>query len=268
MFTKVRIYPYRMASQSAGALAEALRSLDIDARRVRSSGIYRPRPRHLIVNWGSSDMPNWYTLAAGAAMLNKLPYVRNASEKGRTFELLSSSGCPVVPFTSRRDVAAEWLANRYYGGNLNAVVCRTLTRANSGRGIVLAKTPEELVPAPLYTRYVPKVKEFRVHVFADRGMIDVQEKRKINGFTETEGINKYIRNHPNGWVFCRENVEVPPEVVNVAERAVLALHLDFGAVDLGWHPEYGTYIYEVNTAPGLEGQTLTNYAQTIRSLLV
>jgi hypothetical protein len=95
-------------------------------------------------------------------------------------------------------------------------------------------------------------------------MIDAQEKRKVEGFGGLTNANTYIRNHPNGWVFCREEVVIPPEVIQLAEESVLRMRLDFGAVDIGWHPEFGVALYEINTAPGLEGQTLTNYANTIR----
>ncbi len=43
--------------------------------------------------------------------------------------------------------------------------------------------------------------------------------------------------------------------------------LDFGAVDLGHHPEYGTFIYEINTAPGLQGETVNDYADYFRSFM-
>ena len=97
-------------------------------------------------------------------------------------------------------------------------------------------------------------------------MIDIQQKRKVNGFINS-GNNKYIRNHPNGWVFCRDNVTCPPEIKAISIEAVSALDLDFGAVDIGFHETYGPCIYEVNTAPGLEGTTIHKYANTIRELL-
>jgi hypothetical protein len=46
------------------------------------------------------------------------------------------------------------------------------------------------------------------------------------------------------------------------------LHLDFGAVDVGWNEHHGeATIYEVNTAPGLEGTTLEKYYEGMAQIL-
>lgn len=258
MFTRPIIWPYALFSGSARNLARALRT-----KRVRPNGRYRPRRRDLVINWGASTVPVWFSGRVGAQTLNLPQYVRTASDKLAAFRALERAGCAAVPFTTDIEVARSWLAQPVYGRKLNAVVCRQLTRANSGRGIVLAKTPEEVVPAPLYTRYQPKAEEYRVHVWQGR-VIDIQEKRRRNGFAEYENASPYIRNHPNGWVFCRDGVQPPDEVVEKSLEAVAALGLHFGAVDLGYHPDYGTGLYEINTAPGIEGQTLVTYADSIR----
>jgi glutathione synthase/RimK-type ligase-like ATP-grasp enzyme len=50
--------------------------------------------------------------------------------------------------------------------------------------------------------------------------------------------------------------------------AVSALGLDFGAVDIIWNErEDKCYVLEVNTAPGLQGSTLENYANAIMEVL-
>lgn len=254
-FNRVVIFPYNLGSESAREL-----SSELDTIRVRGNGRYLPRARDLVVNWGNRGVPNW--MGRCRAMLNRPQYVENASAKDKTFETLSNNGLGdvVVPWTRDKAEAKRWLeAKPKFPGKLKAVVCRTLTRANSGRGIELAKKPSELVSAPLYTLYKPKAQEYRVHVFAGK-VIDVQAKRKKSG----EKSDPYIRNHPNGWVFCRENVSCPEEVLNAACAAVGVLRLDFGAVDVGYHPEFGVSIYEINTAPGIEGSSVKNYANAIR----
>jgi D-alanine-D-alanine ligase-like ATP-grasp enzyme len=41
--------------------------------------------------------------------------------------------------------------------------------------------------------------------------------------------------------------------------------LDFGAVDVIWNEkQQRAYVLEVNTAPGLEGQTVDDYARGIK----
>ena len=74
----------------------------------------------------------------------------------------------------------------------------------------------------------------------------------------------YVRNLANGWVFCRDNVVEPDGLRDAAVSACAALGLDFGAVDIIWNErENKCYVLEVNTAPGLQGTTLENYANAI-----
>jgi len=57
-------------------------------------------------------------------------------------------------------------------------------------------------------------------------------------------------------------------VVEQASLAIAALGLDFGAVDIIWNNHYQlATVLEVNTAPGLEGQTITDYANYFRGLI-
>ena len=263
MPNRIVIYPYNLQSTSAKELADVL-----DVRRVRQNGNYRWRIGDKIINWGNSRVANWMHPTAIEEVWNKPFSVALASHKIYTMDKLTASNIPIPDCTDSLDIAKQILQEGpKYPGLKHAVLCRTLTRANSGRGIVLAETPEQLVPAPLYTRYVPKQQEYRVHVFRELGVIDVQQKRRDTSVPEEER-NSYIRNHDAGWVFCRENVQPPQAVLNASVDAVLALGLDFGAVDIGFHNNIGPCIYEINTAPGLEGQTLVNYAQAFKRLFV
>jgi glutathione synthase/RimK-type ligase-like ATP-grasp enzyme len=119
----------------------------------------------------------------------------------------------------------------------------------------------------LYVQYKKKRDEYRVHMFRG-GVIDVTQKRAVNQEDRTETFNRQIRNHGNGWVFCREDVDPPDAVWGQAYSAVRALGLEFGAVDVIWNDHYQTaYVLEVNTAPGLEGTTLERYVEAIRSIM-
>lgn len=260
-YNRVVIYPYNLGSGGARELARTL-----GTKCVRSNGQYRVLLRDLVVNWGCSGNPTWWNARALGQTLNKPAHVARAADKVSAFNAFRDNQVPCVAFTTDRSVAVGWLDDAAYGSALRAVVCRTLTRASEGRGIVLARTPGEVVASPLYTRYTPKTAEYRVHMYRDGTIIDVQQKKRKNGFSE-EGNNKYLRNHQNGWVFCRTGVEAPETVIQAARRAIVALGLDFGAVDIGYHATYGTFVYEVNTAPGIEGATVVSYANKFRSLL-
>ena len=67
-------------------------------------------------------------------------------------------------------------------------------------------------------------------------------------------------------MFCRNNLEIAnrDELVKQAVLACTISRLDFGAVDVIYNTHQNKYyVLEVNTAPGLEGQTVTIYANAI-----
>jgi D-alanine-D-alanine ligase-like ATP-grasp enzyme len=121
----------------------------------------------------------------------------------------------------------------------------------------VAAREEDLVDAPLYVMYRKKKREYRVHVAFGR-VIDVQQKRKRTNYDGT--VDYAVRNHHTGWVYCREDVVDSTPRDNLAIRAVDALGLDFGAVDIIYNEHLDAfYLLEVNTAPGLEGTTVEKY---------
>jgi glutathione synthase/RimK-type ligase-like ATP-grasp enzyme len=238
----VRIEPYKMWSGGAKALGERAGILRATKKQVAKHGDF-----DFIINWGNSQR------RFNGEYINKPEAVANASDKLATASILGSYAVPQPDYTRDIQVAQQW----YDEGR--TVVCRTLLRANSGRGIQLAsKDGQDLVKAPLYTKYVKKSDEYRVHVVGGKA-IDVQQKKKRQE-VDNEKVNYQIRNACNGWVFCRDGVVAPTCVTDAAVRAVDALGLDFGAVDIGYNRKHDRAdVYEVNTAPGLEGTTLDKY---------
>jgi D-alanine-D-alanine ligase-like ATP-grasp enzyme len=122
---------------------------------------------------------------------------------------------------------------------------------------------ESVEDTQLFTRGIKDGKEYRVHVF--KGVvIDIVEKRRRNGVDESVADSS-IRNLANGYVYCREDVSLALNGKLAAISAVVALGLDFGAVDLIYKDDK-PYILEVNTAPGLEGTTMTRYVNAITTI--
>lgn len=251
---KIIIYPYKMGSESAKKLAQ-----NLNTKRVFADGNYVPKANQIILNWGSSTNPCWRPIAArrGVTILNKPENVAIAANKLSSFYKLCEAGIRIPPFTTSKEVAEYWLN----GGH--RVFARQQLSAHSGRGIVVMENIEQLVDAPLYTQYIKKKWEFRVHVFLGQA-IDYAQKKQRHDF---EGGNKYIRNLANGWVFCRENIEHFDDVKQLAIRATQALGLDFAAVDVIRTETGKVYILEANTAAGLEGTTLERYLNTITTFV-
>lgn len=253
------IYPYQLGSKSARALANQLNALC-----VRENGNYVPKLNHVVVNWGNSRQPKWYKNAL-FRWLNPLRFVEIAQDKLATFTAFTNHDVRCVEWTTGASQAAAWLKKG------SAVIQRNLLNSHSGKGAVFIGYDEDtstpigvLSQAPLYTRYKKKAAEFRVHVF-DGEVIDVQEKRKIKDFHGE--ANQYIRSHHNGWVYCREDIKEPSDLRSLAKQAVNSLGLDFGAADIIYNKhEDMCFALEVNTAPGLEGETINSYARAIQKL--
>lgn len=236
----VKIYSYNLGSHGAGGLASGL-----GIPRVRDQGPRLGRIQ-LLINWGSSaGIPR---VAHSERVLNPFNNVKTASDKLLSFTKFAENAQLSIP---------QWTTDPEVARTFGSVVCRTVLRGHSGNGIVLWDGQGDLPRAPLYTQYVKKKHEFRVHVMNGE-VIDVQQKRKRRDF-DGEPDTK-VRNHQNGWVYCRENLDIPNDLKDQALLAISTLGLDFGAVDLIYNERQNrSYVLEVNTAPGLEGTTLENY---------
>lgn len=244
-----------MGSQSGKIVADSLVT-----KRVRPDGRYMPKRRHIIINWGNSKLPNWWSTAIrrDVQVLNEPDSVKYASNKLSTFEILSECEVSIPEFTTSKAKATEWLEN-----DEGKVMCRKILNGHSGRGIVVAREVDQLVDAPLYTKYIKKSYEFRVHVFRGK-VIDYVQKKKRKGIVDR---NPYVRSVENGWVFCRDDIVVLPEVQTLAVDAVNALNLDFGAVDIIKGQDGKVYVLEVNTAIGLAGSTVEAYKKAFEDYI-
>ena len=241
------VLPYKQYSNSAKALATVL-----NCKRVDGSKIFKPTDA--IINWGSSDVP---MIRGNPRVINSARAVAAASNKLRTFEILNAAGVATLEGTTSEHHARVWVEDGL------TVYCRTIVTGHSGAGIVVASTQDDVVPAPLYTKAILKAHEYRVHVFNGR-VIDLKKKRRRN---DTESSD-YIKNHGHGWVFCRDGVQATVDVYKESIKAVAALGLTFGAVDVLYKEKDNVVaVLEVNTAPGLEGHTLTSYKKAIEEYL-
>ena len=248
--TRVRVLPYKSYSKSAKALARALpcKRLIVDPDRSR----FKRRQRDVVINWGNSTQAHRATLNGASEALLR------ATNKLAFFQHFQSKDYVPQFWTNQEDIPDEAFP----------VVCRTVLSGHSGSGIVLARIRSELVPAPLYVKYVPKTEEYRIHVGrltdGSTTIIGVQQKkRRLNH----DQPNWQIRNYGNGFTYAREGVDPPARVLDVAHDCLLHCGLDFGAVDVGYHEKYGVFVYEINTAPGLEGSTLDDYVRYFEEVI-
>ncbi len=238
------ISPYIIGSKSARELARLLNVKQIKGHKIM--------PRNtLIVNWGKDNLDPRHR--GRMIILNSSESVAIAKDKIKTLQVLKDSGVSVPDFTKNKAVAQRWMNEDkiLYG--------RHSTNSQQGRGIEIIKADSDRFPScPLYTLGIIKAYEYRVHVFRGKIISYAQKKRR----SDTEA-NPYIKNSDNGWVFCRDGVELPESVAQESIKAVKAIGLDFGAVDV-LCKKGQPYVLEINTAPGIEGTTLQDYAKAIK----
>ena len=185
--------------------------------------------------------------------------IKGGTDKRTQMEAFRRESVTHPDWTDSRTVATTWINEG------SSVMCRTLLRASEGRGIVVADTVDQLVAAPLYTKYVKKKAEYRVHVLNGQ-VIDVQHKRKKKEYDGQRDTK--VRNLANGYVFTRSNLVEPSGLRELAIRATTSLGYSLGAVDVAYNEHHDSLVVlEVNACPGMQGTTLENYANAIvRSL--
>ena len=246
----MRVIPYKMASGSGKALAEAL-----GVRRLRREGAPLNLRGTTVINWGCSSLERSFT---NGRVLNQPSQVAISVNKLSAFNLMQEGGVPLPNFTEDREEALGWL----YDGL--KVVSRTRLEGSGGAGIVIAETPAQLAEARLYVRYMPKETEYRIHVGNGRVFFIQRKARRTD--VPDEQVNWRVRNLEGGFIYANQNVEANEDVKNAAVLAVSSLGLDFGAVDLLVTPRGKIAVLEVNCAPGLAGSTLTRYVEFFQSL--
>jgi glutathione synthase/RimK-type ligase-like ATP-grasp enzyme len=252
---RYRVLPYKQGSKSAKALSEALggKVLLLEGSR------FIPRAGDKVINWGNTDNHPVYQVV-GDTVSNHFGIVRRASNKLLFFQAMRESG--------HDDIIPEyWTQYEHIPDDAFPIVCRQTLAGHSGAGIVIADTRDDLVPAPLYTQYIKKEHEYRIHI-GKRGedYVTIAAQRKARNLSvPDESVNWRVRSHANGFVYVREGVDPPAAAFQAARDALGATGLDFGAVDVIWNSQKErAYVLEINTAPGLEGQTIEDYASFFR----
>lgn len=247
------IYPYKMGSKSVKALSEAL-----GARVIKREGsrFREGRGKH-IINWGASRVPY------GNA-LNHHSAVALAGNKLHCFKTLNAAEISIPEFTTDSNTATDWY------GEGKIVVLRHKLNGHSGEGIEIVdpKQGDLMSAAPLYVQYIPKKDEYRVHIFKfeqdDVRAIHVQQKKRKLDVADDD-VNWQVRNLDGGFIFATGGVEPPEDVIVQAKAALVASGLTFGAVDVIWNQkQQKAFCLEINTAPGLEGTTVTKYAEAFK----
>lgn len=233
----IHVYCSR-GSEGARDLVTEIKSRGTLARRRRKGKNFVVAPEDLIVCWGEGLKP----FPNHATILNAHPIY----SKWEELAMLREKGVPTPPFSLKKQ-GADWLprrANHQGGSDL----------LHPGKG-------------DYYVQKIQIAKEFRVHIIRGAS-VRLGLKVHREGFPNP---HPWIRAYDAGWMlsYAQDAQDACPKGVRTeAKRAVEALGLDFGAVDIGVGPglKPKIYVFEVNKAPGLEGRTLEVYASKLIAL--
>ena len=249
------IYPYSKHSESARLIANAMKC----KRLKRESSTVKDSESITIINWGAASVPY-----SKARIINSPAAVNTARNKLSTFRALETNRDIRIPtFTTDYNTAIGWMTDGV------AVCSRAVLTGNSGEGLVISSSREDIPRnSPLYTRYIPKTAEFRVHVI--NGAVVRVQKKVLPRNTDRTNVNWQVRNHENGFIFQIASAnDIPsPSILQQAVLATSHLGLDFAGVDVIWtNSTQRPTILELNTAPGVEGGTVDIYAEALQQLV-
>lgn len=260
MRSNIRLFSWNPKSEGAKVLSESL-----GIKRIKHKGSqFKGSNSKTIINWGSSNLPEELFTCN---IINNPTNVSAVSDKLQFFKLLEGQFDPslLVPWTTDFNEAISWLKTKE-----DYVLARTKLRASGGDGIVMMHKdePNKFVKAPLYTKYVKKSDEYRVHVCGGQVFL-VQRKglRKTDDAgnpIDPKQVDWKIRNLSNGFIFARSDIKAPDIVLDAAVKIFPLLGLDFYAADIIYNTTSNRcYVLEVNSAPGLTGSTIGDYTKVL-----
>lgn len=209
-------------------------------------------PNASIVNWGGRlplDLENAKVLNGGSLATDKLAELR----------LLQSHDILIPSFYTK---APKLLGLANY----------IPRRLNHMGGHDLLSPPEK---PGFWTGKLNFRNEYRIHSFSGKS---IKAGRKVPraGFivatTEEEWkanpatlAHPWWRSYDSGWCISYEAFKSSEAMRKLASRAVRALGLTFGAVDIATSSDDDLYVLEVNKAPGIEGNTIDAYIKAINA---
>jgi hypothetical protein len=175
------------------------------------------------------------------------------------FEMLLRAGVRTPKFFNRAAIPQNFAGWQFplFGRNL---------AHREGKDICLALQPEDIplrfaAGIDFFTEFVPRQTEIRVWIYRRRHLASYQKVMR-----HPQQYRYYGCSYRNGFAFELMNAAaINRDAVDQAAKAVDALGLDFGAVDVMIGKDGNAYVLEINTAPGVEAarQGITGLADKI-----
>lgn len=173
------------------------------------------------------------------------PFIQGADELMTAVNVLVGTLRQPAPVAPPAQPVGDWVGRTF----------------NHTGGLDLLRPPA----APDYwVKKLELVKEFRVHSFQGKS-IRAGIKSKREDFHGT--LSPWVRSWDGGWRIKYDGVSSKKKHRELAHKAVAALGLQFGAVDIGQKADGSLVVLEVNRAPGISDGTTAAYAAAIQRWL-
>jgi predicted ATP-grasp superfamily ATP-dependent carboligase len=208
-----------------------------------------------IINWGDSQCTHLFPL-------NKSSAIRLVANKLTAFDAFSSANVPIPAYAkAKADVGWEGLT----------VVRHKLT-GHSGEGIELCDAQNSRTHRSTSSTFRKNRSIVSMSALLSNGsdagtmslkIIAVQRKARRHDVPTVKSTGKSATT-PTGSSSPGKAELHRTECLDAARAALDASGLDFGAVDVILTKQGKAYVLEINTAPGLEGTTVTDYANFFR----
>lgn len=210
-------------------------------------------PADIYINWGYYGV----NFVVSGQVVNRTHNTGISANKITTLMMLRNAEIRVPWFTTSTFEAREYMLETG-----KPLLARTKIRGRQGRGIHLIEDVDQLIRAPLYTEFINKTEEYRVHAWKYSAIDIVRKGEPANSTT-------IVWSFHNGCRFKHE-LDLKPSMVGqlaaIGAKSIGVIGLDFGAVDIIRKGKM-FYVLEVNTAPGVGiPKTITAYASQIRRL--
>lgn len=205
-------------------------------------GVTPPSDTDLLLRWGNAKRA---PRGEPGTCINQAAAIWSAGDKYTSLQKLSEAGIRVPDHS---------LNPPPLGGDTWLVRSR---RGFGGKDILIH---DGAARGEWYSKFIPNDREYRIHV-VNGEVIRVQRKYLEHPDKRT---SEHIKNHDNGYVFKAPQKTLNKSRLEAAVKAVEALGLDFGAVDLVIDHNGLEYVLEVNTAPACSPLTLSAYVEAFK----
>ena len=238
--------------------------MDMEVIEYKSKrGKVKPNPYNMtsvsdtnkVIRWGCTSRIN------ADITYNKPEAIRKASDKLRARKILEKNDVPIPKTYSLSELSNGYelpligRPKKHHGGK-NFYYCETV--------IDVSKAVAD--GCEYFQEFYPKTKEYRVH--ACHGKVIICSEKFVD---DEDTLVWNLTRNKNGEFKALRWSQIPPHIAKLGIKAVQALGLDYGAVDIIAEPKvdkpHNAVVLEVNTAPKLGEYGASRYAEYFDWLL-